>query len=133
MSFFRGFHADPPQNVLEGFYRIAPEAVEVEWHIDENTFEAIYRENGIEKISFFLENGEWLETKTNLRLEMIPAFIKAELEKNWEIMNAIELKTPQKREFEFITRDKSKSRYLLFTDEDGRITQQYDFNEESIL
>jgi len=133
MSFFRGFHAGPPQNVLDGLYRIAPEAVEVEWHIDENTFEAIYRENGKEKISFFLENGEWFETKTNLSLEMIPSFIKKELEKNWEIMNAIELITPEKREFEFIARDKSKSRYLLFTDENGTITQQSDFNEESIL
>lgn len=133
MSFFKGHYTVPPQVIYEGLNRIAPEAVEVEWHVDENSFEAIYRENGIEKISFFLENGEWYETKINLRIEMIPVVIKESLERNWEIMNAIEIVSPHKKEYEFITRDTSKKRFLIFTDETGKIIQQSDFNEESIL
>lgn len=133
MSFFKGFHSEPPQGVLDALVSIAPGAVETEWHKDGDVFEVIFREEGIEKIAFFSPDGEWLNTKENLALETIPTEIRSQLEKKWEIMNAIRIITNNKIEFEFITRDQQKTRYLVFTDDQGNITHQSDFNEESIL
>jgi hypothetical protein len=133
MSFFKGFHCEPPQKVLDALIAIAPGAVEAEWHEDDDVFEVIFREEGLEKIAFFSQRGEWLNTKENLVLEAIPAEIRGQLEKKWEIMNAIKIISKDKTEFEFIIRDQQKNRYLVFTDDRGNVTQQSDFNEESIL
>jgi hypothetical protein len=133
MSFFKGFHSEPPMEVLDALIALAPGAVETEWHKDGDVFEVIFREEGIEKIAFFSPGGDWLNTKENLTLETIPAEIRKRLEEKWEIMNAIRISTEGKTEFEFITRDQQKTRYLVFTDDQGNITHQSDFNEESIL
>lgn len=133
MSFFKGFHSEPPPEVLDALIAAAPGAVETEWHKDGEIYEVIFREEGIEKIAYFSLIGDWLNTKENMALETIPAEIRKRLEEKWEIMNAIKIVTKDKTEFEFITRDQQKTRYLVFTDAHGNITQQSDFNEESIL
>lgn len=133
MSFFTGFHTEPPKEVLDALVAVAPGAVEIEWHKDGEIYESIFREEGLEKIAFFNLHGVWLNTKENMALETIPGDIRRRLEGKWEFMNAIRIITKDKTEYEFIIRDKHNNRFLIFTDDIGNITQQSDFNEESIL
>lgn len=133
MSFFKGFHSELPKKVLDVLDVIAPGAVEIEWHKDGEIYESIFREEGLEKIAFLNLHGEWLNTKVNMALETIPGEIRRRLEGKWEIMNAIRIVSKDKTEYEFITRDKQNTRFLIFTDDIGNITQESDFNEERIL
>lgn len=132
-SILSGGNSEPPAGLALKFHQMFPEATELEWHSDGEMLEAIFRQEGIEKIAFFMESGEWIDTRTNLSIEMIPQKLRSVLEENWEIMNAISIVSQKSTEFEFIVRDKEKNRYLLFTDDQGAITHQSAFREESIL
>ena len=125
---FKSSKSTPPDSVKQAFEQKYKDAVSVEWHQDGKYFESIFVYRGKETISRFNKKSEWLESKINQELGEISENIRVNLTKFGEIMSSIRIERPESTVFEFVLRDKDMNRQIIFTNPDGIILDQKDFN-----
>jgi hypothetical protein len=64
-----------PESVLESFGTMYPNAKEVEWEHEEDTWEAEFMSNDHEVSAEYSETGGWIETETTLHRSEVPATV----------------------------------------------------------
>lgn len=106
-----------PEKVLTELNYHFPNAVNVEWEIKKENFEAIFYLEDVEHIAHISTDGMLEEYKKNLWLNELPRKITEECEQLGEIMNAILILREDKQFFEVIVRDSILKRKLFLFDE----------------
>lgn len=119
--FFKGDVVPEPDIVREAFIRNFPDAINIEWLRIDKIYEAIFYDGSIEKIAKFTENGEWIETMTNLDVTVLDGKVRKSAEQYGEIMSSIEIETEELKKFEIIIRDKQLNRFLLIMSSNGEV------------
>ncbi|HJX71306.1 MAG TPA: hypothetical protein VJ346_05120 [Bacteroidales bacterium] len=110
-----------PEIVRKSFNVKFPGAINIEWFQTEDSYEAVFYDADIEKISRFSQNGSWIETRTNLDITVLNTNVKISAERYGEIMNAILIELHDEKKYEVITRDKQLNRFLLILSHLGEI------------
>jgi hypothetical protein len=110
-----------PKIVVNNFNKVFPDAINVEWYLNGEIFEAVFHENDLEKIAFIDNKGTTIETKVNLALSLIPFAIAQIASNHGEIMNAIKITNNDSITYEIIVRDQKLNRYLIEFDDKGLI------------
>lgn len=111
---------EPPAPLPESLHRYFPEAVSIEWHQDENRYEAIFYEDGIEKIASFDSKGALNELKVNITADELPEPVRALANERGELMNAIRIQRESKILYEIIYRDRLLRRYQILINHKGK-------------
>jgi hypothetical protein len=121
---------EEPSNIFKKkLMELCPNAVTVEWYLDGRVHEAILMEHGQEKIVRFHDDGNLIDIRVNLTLTEVPANIRNEAEKAGEIMSSIRILDEESVKYEFVLRDKSMKREILFMNEHAEIIRRRDFPE----
>lgn len=89
-----------PESVLQSFSTMYPNAKEVEWEHDEDTWEAEFMSNDHEVSVEYTEAGGWIETETTLHRSEVPAPVVEGIYKQFP--NAEFLKFEEVRGEEFL-------------------------------
>lgn len=116
-----------PEKVKDAFHLKFPEALNVEWEVRNDIYEAVFYRDDIEFIAKISEDKGIVEYKQNLKLDDLPAGISTECIKNGEIMNAIRITRNSAILYEVIVRDKNLNRSVLLMDETGNLLESRDF------
>lgn len=114
-----------PEKVLTELNRHFPNAVNVEWEIKKENFEAIFYLEDVEHIAHISIDGKLEEYKRNLWLNELPKKITEECEQLGEIMNAILILRENKQFFEVIVRDSKLKRKLFLFDESATLVNSH--------
>jgi hypothetical protein len=114
-------HTVIPKIVMNSFNKVFPDAINVEWYLNGEIFEAVFHENDLEKIALIDKQGNTIEIKINLPLALIPSVISKIALNHGELMNAIKITTKDTIAYEIIVRDLKLNRYLIEFDEKGLI------------
>ncbi|NCA86001.1 MAG: hypothetical protein EOM83_10560 [Clostridia bacterium] len=112
---------NPPQYVANVFETLFPEAVNVEWYVNTQGFEAVFHHNQREMIAMLSANGELLETRHNLPAAEAPAVVKPALTPESELMNVIRVEKNAEVTFEIIYRNQKLDRFVMLIGEQGNI------------
>lgn len=120
-SLLQGNKIVAPVPVDKSFRIKFPGAINVEWFVVEDVYEAIFYENDTEMICKLGYDGEWIETRTNLDTSFLEMNIKTSAEQYGEIMNSILIESLALKRYELIIRDKQLNRFLLLLDESGEV------------
>lgn len=120
----------PTKAVLDSFRSSFNEGRNVEWTREEEGFEALFSENGFEKIVKFDIYGNVIEIRTNVKPENLVAPIAEKLKKHGTIMSVIHIENKVFGEsFEFIIKDSWKVRHLFITDSEGNVQRHRNFDD----
>ena len=90
-----------------------PGAINIDWEIKANKYEAVFYLNDVEYIALFSYDGKLLEYKKNLWPAELSEEITRESIKFGEIMNSIAIYREGIHLYEVIVRDKNLERKLL--------------------
>jgi hypothetical protein len=121
MKIFRSHPKPVPPAVKDELHSHFPAAINVEWEIKKNYYEAIFYVEDVEHIAHISEDGILLEYKTNLWPADLPLPI-AEKSREWgEIMNSIAITRKGSKFFEVIIRESNFKRKLLLFDESANL------------
>jgi hypothetical protein len=122
-NFFRNILNDLKTNIPElirnNFSHAFPNAINVEWFLNCEVFEAVFHENDLEKIVIYDKNGLIIETKINISKSSLPIEILNTVNTLGEIMNVILIISGEKKNYEIIFRDEKLTRFQLNIDENG--------------
>lgn len=125
-----------PEKVKSAFNQKYPGAKEVDWDMEkENEWEAEFEMNEKEMSATFDENGQWLETETEMEENDLPATVKETLKtqfKAYEVEEAEYLESPEYTGYE-IELEGKKGDIEVLVGKDGKILKQEDEgkNEEN--
>jgi hypothetical protein len=111
----------PPQHVATAFETIFPEAVNVEWYVNAQGFEAVFHLNQREMITMLGANGEPLEIRRNLPAASAPAAVMVALAPEVELMNVIRVEKNAEVTYEIIYRNHQLERFVMLISEQGNI------------
>lgn len=116
----KGSSIEPPAPLPESFHRYFPEAVSIEWHRDEDRYEAVFYEDGVEKIALFDGKGALNELKVNITADELPEPVGTIARERGELMNAIRIQRENKTLYEIIYRDRLLRRYQMLINHKGK-------------
>jgi hypothetical protein len=113
----------PPQFVATAFGILFPEAVNAEWYVNAQGFEAVFHHNHSEMIAMLGANGELLETRLNMPAAKAPAMVMVALapESESELMNVIKVEKNTETTYEIIYRNRHLDRFVMLISEQGNI------------
>ncbi|HAN18565.1 MAG: hypothetical protein A2X13_13950 [Bacteroidetes bacterium GWC2_33_15] len=111
----------PPDEVTEHFFSYFSNPLNIEWYIENNSYEAIFYEYEYEKIASYDQKGNLIHVKTNIPVEQLPQKIFEIADSFGEIMNAIIIDEDSETFYEIIFRDKELTRFDLLLDQNGKI------------
>jgi hypothetical protein len=111
----------PPQFVSTAFDTLFPEAVNAEWYVNAQGFEAVFHHNQQEMIAMLGANGELLETRHNLPAAEAPAVVMVALAPRAELMNVIRVEKNGETTYEIIYRNRHLDRFVMLISEQGNI------------
>jgi hypothetical protein len=115
-------HQKPiPEIVRNELYRHFPNALNIDWELKKNHYEAIFYLDDVEHIAQISEEGHLAEYKKNLWPEELPEDIIRVSRESGEIMNAIAIFKQGTCIFEVIIRDTNFRRKLLLFDESANL------------
>ncbi len=112
-----------PEKVKEALHLQFPEALNVEWEVRNDIYEAVFYRDDIEFIAKVSEDKGIVEYKQNLKLDNLPAGISTQCLKSGEIMNAIGITRGSAIFYEVIVRDKNLDRSVLLMDESANLLE----------
>src|SRR5690554_3698778 len=110
-----------PEIIQNKLLQQFPDAMNIEWEVKKESYEAIFYLDDIEHIAHLTTDGELDEYKKNLWPAELSDDIASQCLKMGEIMNAIEIIRQKKHYFEIIVRDNDHRRKLLFFNESGTL------------
>ena len=122
---FKNDEPRPSVEVLRGFTKSFPGAINAEWMKDRDEWEVIFYQDQVEKIVRLSAAGNVLETRTNISIGEIPLVIQDTAARRGEIMNVILIRRFDEVYWEIIYRDKELVRFLLILNKDGGEIKQY--------
>lgn len=121
-SFFTGDNQKPSKLIIESLTASFPNAVNIEWNLVKNEWEALFYSLDMECIVRFSKKGQLIESRKNYPLDVLDSELKKVLSKHGELMNAIEInKEGAGVFFECIFRDKDLNRFMMLVDDQGLI------------
>ncbi|MEZ5103333.1 MAG: hypothetical protein R2757_02460 [Draconibacterium sp.] len=112
-----------PDSVKKELMEQFPEAINIEWDVKDDFYEAIFYVNEVEYIAKVSDEEGLTGYKKNLKLDELPEIIKVECEQTGEIMNAIAIHTKSSVLYEVIIRDKEFNRTLLLLSKNGELLE----------
>lgn len=112
---------NPPEEVTEHFFSFFSNPLNIEWYIENNSYEAIFYEDEFEKIASYDQRGNLIHVKTNIPIEQLPKKISEIAKSFGEIMNSIIIDENSETFYEIIYRDKDLNRFDLLIDQNGKI------------
>jgi len=122
-----------PQKVTDVFKAKYPTATHTKWENEkENTWEVEYKMNNIEHSSNFNNEGEWLETETEIKISELPAVIKNAIKAKYptaEIEEAEKVETPKYKGYE-VEIENGETEMEIVLDEKGNILEVKTEKEE---
>lgn len=121
---FSSHNIKPPQKVSHAFEENFGQSINIEWHKENDNFEALFYIDEIEHIVLFSGNGQILEIKRNLELEQAKPQILQQAENIGELMNLIEISRNGSIIYDVIARDGYLDRYHLLLDTEGNILEK---------
>ncbi|MBN1184198.1 MAG: hypothetical protein JXB49_18055 [Bacteroidales bacterium] len=115
----------PPDNITESFQAMFHNALNIDWFIKDETYEAIFYFNDLEHIARFYNDGRLLDTRKNLPLDTIPEQLAKNASREGEIMNVVEI-MPSDNEpyYDIVIRNKELVRFMLLMDKQGNIFEK---------
>lgn len=123
--FFKNILSDkkinPPEEVKDHFFGFFTNPFNIDWFNEDETYEAIFYEDDLEKIAKYDMDGNFVNVKTNIPVDQLPKEIYTVAQSFGEIMNAIIISNSIETYFEIIFRDKELVRYELILDKNGRV------------
>lgn len=116
----------PPQEVEQAFLQKFPEVKKVKWHHPKEAiaWEADFKMNGYKYIALFSDEGTWIETEHEIKIDAVPESIKEMLGQAFhhcKIEKAEIAETPQGGAFEFEVAI-GKNELEVWIDSHGTIT-----------
>jgi len=135
------FAQDVPSAVTKSFKAKFPNAKEVDWNESDEGFEADFYMGNENKVVTFNENGNWLQTSTNLEEGKFPPLITKAVKAKY---NSVEVESVQMVETNTstiynVSASNDQASYTLKLDKTGKILNveeiinddsDYDFDEE---
>ena len=97
-SFSACHHEQAPEKIKTAFDQKYPDAEEVEWEMEHGKWEAEFEVDEKEMEALFDENGNWIETETEMEDEDLPDAVKQTLKnqfKDYEVEEAEYLESPE--------------------------------------
>jgi hypothetical protein len=98
-----------------------PDAINIDWTVTDDSFEAIFYVEEIEHIAKLSKDGLLLEYKKNLWLDEVPDWVSSKAAEHGEMMSAIIIFSGKKIKYEIIIRKKDFNRFLLIFDNLGNL------------
>jgi hypothetical protein len=123
-NILRSIKVKTPAIVAKRFIDAFPNSINVEWYYTDKIYEAVFYENDLEKIVRIDKEGNIIDTKVNLPLDILQDSIFKKASIHGEIMNAILISDGSRTFFELIVRDKELRRYLAFFNEEGELLKK---------
>ncbi|MCU0371053.1 MAG: hypothetical protein MUC31_06535 [Bacteroidales bacterium] len=114
----------PPSPLEESFHRFFAEAVNVEWIESGQEYEAIFYEDGAEKIALFDAAGKLLELRVNMQVQSLPVPVLNKASLYGELMNAIRIHRDETVFYEIIYRNLELKRFTLLLTSDGKVIRE---------
>jgi hypothetical protein len=112
-----------PEYVKNQLLQEFPDAINVDWNIKDDYFEAVFYVNETEYIAKISKDSGFTGYKMNLKLDELPELIIDECQKSGEIMNAIVIHAKTRVLYEVITRDRDFNRTLLLLSQSGELLE----------
>ncbi|MGE0088935.1 MAG: hypothetical protein AB7S50_05595 [Bacteroidales bacterium] len=123
--FFKNILSDkstnPPEPVKNHFFSFFTNPFNIDWHSEDDFYEAIFYEDDLEKIAKYDTEGNFINVKTNIPVDHLPQKVFLVAQSFGEIMNAILISNFSETFYEIILRDKELVRFELFLDENGTV------------
>jgi len=110
-----------PSVVEKALFFQFPEAINIDWQIIDNGYEAIFYNKEVEYIAKISKSGKLYEYKKNLNAKEVPLPIQNYCINLGEIMSAIAIYTINDIIYELIIRNTSMIRFLLLFDINGNL------------
>jgi hypothetical protein len=121
---FNSGKKNTPKVVLEAFVTRFGNSLNIEWHKENENYEAVFYRDTTEIIAIFSASGELIEQKYNLDLSLVTPPIARQAAAIGELMNLIEIERQGKIFYEIIARDGMLDRYSVLLEEDGTVLEK---------
>lgn len=112
-----------PEHIKHQLFKEFPDAINVEWNIKDDLFEAIFYVDETEHIAKISKETGLTGYKKNLKPDELPEIVTDESRNSGEIMNAIVIHTKNRILYEVIIRDRDFNRTLLLFSETGELIE----------
>lgn len=112
-----------PEKIKNELLQQFPEAINIEWDIKDELYEAVFYVNETEYIAKISNDNGLTGYKKNLKISELPEAVSGECEELGEIMNAIAIYTKANQLYEIIVRDREFNRTLLLISKSGEILE----------
>ncbi len=102
-SFSSCHHEQAPEKIKAAFDQKYPDAEDVEWEMENGKWEAEFEVDEKEMEALFDQNGNWLETETEMEDEDLPATVNETLKsqfKDYEVEEVEYLESPDATGYE---------------------------------
>lgn len=120
-NIFRSFKKDAPKIVKKELLFHFPDALNIDWYLLGDKYEAIFYLLDVEHIARISKAGKLLEYKKNLWVSQVPQEIRTICSDYGEIMSAIEIYSDNETKFEIIIRDSQQVRTIFHFDSAGKL------------
>ena len=120
-----GSNTVPPKLINDVFLKEYNNAINTEWFIKEDFYEAIFYLNEIEHIVRYNNSGVLIDKRKNMFIKDIPNHIKEVASNKGEIMNTVEISYPQDEpKYNIIVRNSDLIRFILLINNYGEIIEE---------
>jgi hypothetical protein len=119
-----GSGIEGPEILQKALFKNFEQAINVEWQLRNNRYEAIFYIGTIEYMAIFSKAAELEEYKMFLPVEYLPASIRQQIESKGEIMNVLLINKGNKILYEAIVRNEKKIRKLILMTNTGSTLQE---------
>lgn len=114
----------PPKSIEKAFVLNFGHSINIEWHKENENYEALFYIDEMEHIALFAPDGRLLVKKRNLILAMASDAVTLQAEQVGELMNLIEIEKDGNLLYEVIARDGYLDRYYLLLDAAGKMIEK---------
>ncbi len=122
--FFNASKNSIPGFIERSLLAFFPKAINIEWNVTGEYFEALFYNDEAEHIAKLTPQGSLMEYKRNIRISEIPDVIRARAVEQGEILSAICIFPQQAVKYEIITRNENLNRALLLIDDQGNLLEK---------
>ena len=120
-----GSNIEPPKLINDVFLKEFKNAMNTEWYIKEDIYEAVFYLNEIEHIVHYNNSGVLIDKRKNLLIKDIPKYIEEVASNKGEIMNAVEISYLQDEpKYNIIVRNSELNRFMLLINNGGIIVEE---------
>ena len=123
LKIFKSTSHKIPDKIKNMLLQQFPEAINIEWDIKDDLYEAVFYVNETEFIAKISDENGLTGYKKNLKISELPEEVIGESEKLGEIMNVIAIYTKSNQLYEVIIRDREFNRTLLLISKNGEIIE----------